>query len=79
MKLKKDDLVKVIAGKHKGQTGKIVTAYPKQNAVAVEGLGVVKRHIKPNQLNPRGGTKEVHIPLDASKVSLVEDKKKGKK
>jgi len=79
MKLKKDDLVKVIAGKHKGQTGKVVTAYPKQNAVAIEGLGLVKRFVKPNQLNPRGGTKEVHVPLDASKVSLITDKKKGKK
>lgn len=79
MKLKKDDLVKVIAGAHKGKTGKIVSAHPRKNTVAVEGIGIVKRHVKPTQINPRGGTKEVHIPLDVSKVSLVKDKKKGKK
>jgi large subunit ribosomal protein L24 len=78
MKIKKGDLVKVIAGAHKGKTGKVLQVHPKVGAVTVEGLGVVKRHIKPNQLNPRGGTKEVHRSIDASKVALVVDEAKGK-
>jgi large subunit ribosomal protein L24 len=76
--LKKGDTVKIRIGKHKGQTGKVVGVLPKQNAVQVEGIGLRKRHIRPSQLNPRGGTKEVHIPMNASKVERIEDKK-GKK
>ncbi len=78
MKLHKDDLVKVITGAHKGKTGKIIAVYPSTSAVSIEGIGVVKRHIKPSQINPRGGTKEVHVPLDVSKVALIVDGKTSK-
>jgi len=79
LSVKKDDLVEIIAGAHKGKQGKVVTAYPKRQAVAIEGIGLAKRHIKPSQLNPRGGTKEVHTPIDVSNVKLVEAKKKATK
>ena len=62
--IRKDDLVKVIVGKNKGTTGKVV--------------GVSHRHVKPSQLNPRGGKKDIHIPVDISKVALVVDEKSGK-
>lgn len=75
LKLKKDDLVKVMAGKFKGKTAKIVTVYPKTNQVALEGLNVKKRNVKPSQLNPQGGTKEVHTPIAVSNVALVTDGK----
>ncbi|PLS81874.1 50S ribosomal protein L24 [Candidatus Saccharibacteria bacterium] len=75
MKIKKGDLVKVQTGAHKGETGKVLSVLPKQSAVLIDGIGVVKRHIKPNQLNPRGGTKDVHIPMNISKVALVVDDK----
>lgn len=68
-------MIKVIAGSHKGKEGKVVAAYPRKHAVAVEGIGLAKRHIKPSQINPRGGTKEIHIPLDVSKVKLIQEKK----
>ena len=71
MRLKKDDLVRVITGTHKGKTGKILQVHPQAMAVTIEGIDVIKRHIKPNQLNPQGGTKEIHRPLDVSKVALV--------
>jgi large subunit ribosomal protein L24 len=75
MKIKKNDTVKVIAGAHKGKTGKVLQVHPATRAVTVDGLGKVKRHIKPTQVNPRGGTKEVHVPIDVSKVALVVDEK----
>lgn len=75
LRIKKDDLVKVIAGAHKGKTGKVVTVDPKAGTVTIEGLGVIKRRVKPSQLNPTGGSREVHRALDVSKVALVVDDK----
>ena len=75
-RIQKDDLVKIIAGKNKGVTGKVLAVLPKQNAALVEGVGTGHRHVKPSQLNPRGGSKEVHVGLAAGKVALVTDDKK---
>mgnify|MGYP000881435159 CR=1 FL=1 len=78
LRIKKGDLVKVIAGSHKGKTGKVVKTDATKQLVFVEKIGVVKRHVKPSQLNPRGGTKELHKGLSAGKVALVVDEAKGK-
>lgn len=75
LRIKKNDTVKVIAGAHKGKTAKVIEVVPSENAVKLEGIGITKRHIKPNQLNPRGTTKEIHLGIDASKVALVVDEK----
>ncbi len=77
-RIHKDDLVKVIAGAHKGTTGKVLKVSSKDQTVLVEGVGVGHRHIKPNQYNPRGGKKDIHVPVDISKVALVIDEKSGK-
>lgn len=71
MKIKKDDVVRVMSGAHKGKTGKVLAAHPSAQAVTIEGIGTIKRHIKPTQANPQGGTKEIHKPLAISKVALV--------
>lgn len=71
LKIKKGDTVKIRLGADKGKTGKVLSVLPKRQAVVVEGIGVRKRHIRPNQLNPRGGTKDIHIPTPVSKVALV--------
>ena len=71
LKFKKGDEVKVIAGSHKGKTAKVAAAYPSKGTVALEGIGLVKRKVKPSQVNPKGGTKEIHVPIDASKIALV--------
>lgn len=76
MKLQKGDSVKIIAGSHKGKTGKIVAVDPKNNAVKVESINIVKRHIKPNMLQPQGGVVDKHIALDASKVAILQTGKK---
>lgn len=71
MKLKKGDQVKIIAGSDKGKVGKIVAVVPTQNAIKVEGINIVKRHVKPNAAQPQGGIIDIHQPIDASKVALV--------
>lgn len=77
--VKKDDTVQVITGKFKGRTGKVLAVSSKAKTVQIEGLGVVTRHIKPNQFNPRGGEKEVHIGLDISKVKKIDSSKPAAK
>lgn len=77
IRIKKDDLVKITAGAHKGKTGKVLRTSPAKGLVFIEKIGVIKRHVKPSQLNPRGGTKELHRGIDASKVALIIDEAKG--
>jgi large subunit ribosomal protein L24 len=72
IRLKKGDTVIVRAGKYKGRTGKITATHPRENKVTVEGINVVKKHVKPNQLNPQGAIVEVTKPLWVGKVSIVE-------
>lgn len=72
IRLKKGDLVVVRAGKQKGQTGKITATHPRENKVTVEGVNVVKKHVKPNQTNPQGAIVEITKPIWVSKVSIVE-------
>lgn len=77
-RIRKDDTVKIITGKHKGTTGKVLAVNSKDSTVLVEGVGVGHRHIRPSQYNPRGGKKDIHVPIDISKVALVVDEKTGK-
>ncbi len=77
-RIRKDDTVKIIAGAKKGTTGKVIAVDTKKGAVLIEGVGVGHRHVKPSQLNPRGGKKDIHVPVDISKVALVVDAKTSK-
>ena len=75
IKFSKGDYVKVITGNLKGKTGKIVSVQPKDGTVKVEGLNIVKRHIKPNMTSPQGGVVDLHKAIDSSKLALVVDSK----
>jgi large subunit ribosomal protein L24 len=77
-RIRKDDVVKIIAGAKKGTTGKVLAVDTKAGTVLIEGVGVGHRHVKPSQLNPRGGKKDIHVPMDISKVALVVDAKTSK-
>lgn len=77
MKLRRDDMVVVIAGRDKGKTGKVMVVVPKENKVVVEGVNIVKKHTKPSQKNPKGGILEITKAIDASKVMVI-DPKTGK-
>jgi large subunit ribosomal protein L24 len=72
IKLKKGDTVVVRAGKYKGKTGKVVATHPHDNKVTVEGINIVKKHVKPNRVHPQGGIIELTKPIWVSKVGLVE-------
>lgn len=74
-RIRKDDIVKLLSGQHKGKTGKVVAVLPKKNAVLIENVGVASRKVKPSQLNPRGGVKDIHVPTPLHKVALVVDEK----
>lgn len=71
----KGDTVKIISGDNKGTTGKVVAMLPGKNAALIEGVGTRTRKVKPTQLNPRGGTKDVHVPVPLAKLALVVDAK----
>jgi large subunit ribosomal protein L24 len=77
-RIKKDDLVKIIAGAKKGTTGKVLKVNVAERTVLIEGVGQLHRKLKPSQLNPRGGHKDIHVAMPISKVALVVDEKTGK-
>lgn len=72
-RIKKGDLVKIIAGGNKGKSGKVLRV--DGNRVFVEKINVKTRHIRPSQLNPQGGKKDVHVSIDISNVALLVDEK----
>jgi large subunit ribosomal protein L24 len=72
--VKKGDKVVVIAGKDKSKTGTVLAVFPKEQRVIVEGVNIVKRHTKPNPLNPEGGIIEKEAPIHVSNVQLADPK-----
>ena len=74
-KIKKDDLVKVIAGKDKDKQGKVLHVNTKNNTVLVECINMVTKHAKPNAANQQGGILHQEAPLHISNVMLVVDGK----
>lgn len=72
IRIKKGDTVIVRSGKYKGKTGKVAGVHPSTNQVTVEGINIVKRHLKPSRTNPQGGIVEITKPLYVSKVGILE-------
>ncbi|MCB9757229.1 MAG: 50S ribosomal protein L24 [Candidatus Omnitrophica bacterium] len=77
MTIKKNDIVKVIAGKDKGKTGKIIAVFPDTNRVIVENINFVKKAQRKTQVNPQGGLIDIEAPVHRSNVMLI-DKKTNK-
>ena len=73
-KFKKNDKIKVISGKDKGKVSKILKVMPKINKVLIEGVGIVKRHTKPNKLNPEGGVIQKEMPINVSNIMHLDPK-----
>jgi large subunit ribosomal protein L24 len=72
IRLKKDDQVKVIAGRNKGKTGRVISVDRIKGKVLVEGVGMVKRHTRPNPSKQiKGGIAERESPIDASNVMIL--------
>lgn len=77
VKIRKGDLVKVIAGDSKGQQGKVQEVLVAKSRVIVEGVNLVSKHTKPNAATPNGGIIKKEAALHISNVQLV-DPKSGK-
>ena len=75
MKIKKDDMVQVIAGKDKGKEGKVLSVDAKNNKVLVEGVNIVHKHSKPSMQNQQGGILHQEAPIDLSNVMLLHNGK----
>lgn len=71
MKIKTNDQVKVLSGKDRGKSGKVIQVFPEKRKVVVEGLNKIKRHLRPRQRNEKGQTIELSAPLPASVVMLM--------
>ena len=74
-KIRKDDMVKIIAGKDKDKTGKVLDVDTKKNTVLVEGCNMVTKHTKPSQTNQTGGIVHREAAIDISNVMLLVDGK----
>jgi len=71
MKIKKGDMVKIIAGKDKDKEGKIIAVNKKDGKVLVEGINMVTKHSKPSVANQNGGIVHQEAPIDASNVMYL--------
>lgn len=73
MFIKSNDKVKVIAGKDKGKEGVVIKAFPANDRVIVKGVNIVKKHQKPNNVNPNGGIVEMEAPIHVSNVKKISE------
>ena len=78
MKIKVGDNVRVITGSNKGKEGKVLKVLRSESKVLVDGINMVKKHVKPNRQNETGGILEVEAPIHVSNVKVL-DKKETKK
>src|SRR3954468_6008066 len=76
--VKKGDQVEVISGNFKGSSGKILEVLPKKQRVLVEGVRIIKKHLRKSQDNPSGKIAEREGPIHISNVRLVEREKPEK-
>ena len=79
MKVKVGDNVIILPGKDKGKEGRVIKTLKKDNRVVVEGINMIKKHVKPNRMNEVGSIVDVEAPIHVSNVKVVEGKKEAKK
>ncbi|MHC4184503.1 MAG: 50S ribosomal protein L24 [Planctomycetota bacterium] len=72
--IKKGDIVEIIAGDHKGATGRVLRVLPEKNKVVIQGHNVAKKHVRPSRRNPQGGRISVEQPVHISNVLPVNPK-----
>jgi large subunit ribosomal protein L24 len=69
--VKKGDLVQIIAGDHKGATGRVLHVRPEEQSVIIQGQNIAKKHVRPSRRNPQGGRIGVEQPIHISNVLPV--------
>ncbi len=77
MKIKKGDTVLIITGKDRGKKGKVLYAFPEKNKVSVEGVNLLRKHVKPKEQGKKGQVVEFPAPLDVSNVKFFHAKCKN--
>ena len=78
MKIKVGDNVLVIAGRDKGKNGKVIKTLKNDDKVVVEGINIVKKHVKPNNTNDKGGIFDIEAPIHVSNVKKIDETKATK-
>jgi large subunit ribosomal protein L24 len=73
-RIRKDDIVEVISGDHRGAQGKVLRVYPDKERVLVEGVNLVYKHVRKSRQNPQGGRIRREAPLHVSKLLPVDPK-----
>jgi large subunit ribosomal protein L24 len=76
LKIKTGDIVRVIAGDHKGSEGKVLRVDREKNKAIVEGVNMVSKHTKPSAKSPQGGIVKKEAPIQISNISLIDPKTK---
>ena len=71
LKIKSGDTVRVITGDHKGSEGKVLKVLKDKNKAIVEGVNMVKKHMKPSAQSPQGGIVEKEASIQLSNLSLL--------
>ena len=71
MKIKKGDNVKILAGKDRGRTGKVLRVLPERDRVVVDGVNMLKRHVRPRRQGQKGEVVQLASPLHVSNAGLV--------
>ena len=77
--VKKGDQVEVISGNFRGSSGRILAVFPGKQRVVVEGVRIIKKHLRKSQDNPSGKIAEREGPIHISNVKLIEREKKPEK
>ena len=77
--VKKGDHVEVISGNFCGSSGRILAVFPGKQRVVVEGVRIIKKHLRKSQDNPSGKIAEREGPIHISNVKLIEREKKPEK
>jgi large subunit ribosomal protein L24 len=77
--VKKGDHVEVISGNFRGSSGRILAVFPGKQRVVVEGVRIIKKHLRKSQDNPSGKIAEREGPIHISNVKLIEREKKPEK
>lgn len=79
MKIKQGDEVLVIAGRDKGKSGKVIKTLRNDDKLVVEGINIVKKHVKPKNGNDKGGIFDIEAPIHVSNVKKIDNATKTKK
>ena len=72
LRIRKGDRVKVLAGRDRGKTGKVLHVYPEKHRALVEGINMVKKHMRKSQQNPQGAVIQKELPIHISNLGLMD-------